>query len=74
MIKEKTDKGSSDDVDIGDGKEGRVLHAEWLAVLKTAQHCKEQQNKATPTYILLLKRWHDIAAKNQSQCQQLTSL
>jgi uncharacterized protein YqjF (DUF2071 family) len=46
-------------------KESRALHAEKLAAHERALYYTERQKEATPTDVLLLKRWRDFAAKKQ---------
>jgi hypothetical protein len=73
MIKvEKTDQESSEEGEIGDVKEGRVLHAEGLAALETGLRYIEQQKEATSTEVL--KRYCDFATKTPSQFERQTNV
>jgi len=47
MIKEKTDKGSSDDGEMDGVKESRVLHAEGLVALEIGLWYIQQHGEAT---------------------------
>jgi hypothetical protein len=45
-------------------------HSEGLNFIETALAYVEQQREATATYVLLFRRWRDLAAKKRKEAQK----
>lgn len=62
------EKGSSDEPELD--KEDIVSHADGAAVLDLTLKYLEQQDTATPTDVMFMKRWQNFALTPSSLHQQ----
>lgn len=67
---EKTYHKEDDEEETSSQENGKISHGEGVASLEAALRYVEQQEEATPTDVLLLKRWRDIAAKKRCRSQR----
>lgn len=71
MVKdEKTAHKEDDEEGTSSQENAKIGHGEGVTALEAALRYVEQQEEATPTDVLLLKRWRDIAAKKRCQSQK----
>jgi hypothetical protein len=62
VLSEKNGQDDSNKSDSDEATTEVISHAEGLEALERSLLYVEQHNKATPTDVIFMKRWRDIAA------------
>jgi hypothetical protein len=69
VLKEKSGQDDSNESDSDEATMEVISHTDGLAALEHILLYVEQHSKATPTDVIFMKRWWDIAAS--SRCSTL---
>jgi hypothetical protein len=65
VLLEKSGQDDSNESDSDEATTEVISHTEGLEALERALLCVEQNSKATPTDVIFMKRWRDIAASSR---------
>jgi hypothetical protein len=66
VLSEKSGQDDSNESDSNEATTEAISHTEGLEALERALLYVEPHSKATPTDVIFMKRWRDIAASSRS--------